>query len=720
MIPILNTFINENGLTIFNTTDNVFGIGFELRCCDIESDDTDSFNHKLLSVIRALPANALARVKLKFSSKPVEELNSPRSSEAAEIGYMNRSCVFFIEIGSHVGIGNMLLKNFIFKNSDRAIESLLEIKSIIEQSGLLAKPLDETELKKYFLETNSNWRKTDNSVFDGKSHTGIIRLVKPKSDPISIHSLSNILRQINKDLTIDVCFRKIDSGKTKLELERRLKQTKNNKNDPTLQAMQDATVTLIQDSLSSGANVVDYEFIISLTRENTESLNNDLKNIEIVFNNFADFKVETFGASPSWYATLIGNDIHVPLKELDNVFTSFLPIWIKGEVTKPISNTRALAMLRQDNSLYHFDLFNQSYSVYNSLIIGTSGKGKSVLTGLISQALLKDSGISIIKLDVGGSHSKECELHGGHEFKFQLNQPSGINPFRILKDNEVSDSDKIGILSRFLTILILEQNEAFIAKTLRAQIEESVSKYIQTCGTPSLNEFYNKITEFPRRNLLKRWVKGGVYENAFSVGNLDEKTSDQQLRYYNFSQIFQASDPEFAQAGIAAVLVQFNYESLKTKNSRIILICDETPFFIKSCFDFFKFTTANVRKYGHAVILITQLSTDLVVNGDTGIIENSPQRFLFSVDGDINEFQKRFQLTSENIKTLKALKSVPKIQSEVLLQTSEYSKVLTIKITKEEYWKLTSNKQDKEKLDGLLKHVPNLTLKEAIKCLSIA
>jgi hypothetical protein len=183
--------------------------------------------------------------------------------------------------------------------------------------------------------------------------------------------------------------------------------------------------------------------------------------------------------------------------------------------------------------------------------------------------------------------------------------------------------------------------------------------------------------------------------------------------------VFQASDPEFAQAGLAAVLAQFNIETLKNDGKRIVLICDETPFFIKSCFDFFKFSTANVRKFGHAVVLITQLSTDLIVNGDTGIIENSPQRFLFSVDGDVSNYQSRFGLNDLQMKTIKNLKAIPQKYSEVFLQTGDTGRKLRIEITKKEYWELTSSLQDRTRLSQLRKAVPSLSLKEAITCLSI-
>ncbi len=150
-----------------------------------------------------------------------------------------------------------------------------------------------------------------------------------------------------------------------------------------------------------------------------------------------------------------------------------------------------------------------------------------------------------------------------------------------------------------------------------------------------------------------------------------------------------------------------------------MLICDETPFFIKSCFDFFKFTTANVRKFGHAVVLISQLSTDLIVNDDTGLIDNSPQRFLFSIDGNHINFQNRFGLELGHIDSIKKLRTIPGEFSECLLQTAQDSRKLTIKVTKEEYWRLTSSKEDNLKISSLRKAMPQLTLLEAIKCLSI-
>ena len=48
------------------------------------------------------------------------------------------------------------------------------------------------------------------------------------------------------------------------------------------------------------------------------------------------------------------------------------------------------------------------------------------------------------------------------------------------------------------------------------------------------------------------------------------------------------------------------------------------------------------------------------------------------------------------------------------------SRVLNVNATKKEYWSATSSPQDKAKLQALINSVPDITIEEAIKCLSIS
>lgn len=720
MIPVLAKIEKINDISIWKTTDGKSGVGFEITPCDLECDDRETYHRRIFGFIRSLDPSILGRLKLSVTNESKIDASTSRSEAISEIGYTKKSVQLYLELNSEPEIIKKA-KSLIFKEStDKDLNALFEVYEIVKKSGLTVKPLENSEIEKLFLDKKLIWQKCSASICNGYEHTGIVRLTKPSSESINEESLAKIYAKLPKPFNVHFSFQKLDAAKIKIELERKLKQSaSDNTLNPTNDLLKESTITTISEAAKNGSQFFNYELIFAFERSSEKELFEDLKQGFNTLNTFAEFQIETFGATPNFLATLVGNTQHVPLKEIDETLPLFMPLWFFGENSYQHPNTRSLMFHRSDRSIFNFDLFDSSYSVFNSLIIGTSGKGKSVLTGMLTQALLNDPNISVIKLDVGGSHSKECEILGGSEYVLQLNTPSGINPFLITKYSEISDAEKVGILSRFLMVLIQEQGEVQFSKDLRAQIEECVQVYLSSAKKPSLQEFYDQTVNFPRRTLLRRWVSGGVYESAFAPKSALELDND-RLRYFNFSQVFQASDPEFAQAGLAAVLAQFNVETLINKNKRIVLICDETPFFIKSCFDFFKFSTANVRKFGHAVILITQLSTDLIVNGDTGIIENSPQRFLFSTDGDLTSYQNRFNLTSEQLLSIKSLKSIPKEFSEVFLQTSEIGRKLIIKITQKEYWTLTSSKQDREKIEKLRSYIPNLSLSEAIQCLSIA
>lgn len=721
MIPVLSHIENYSDLNIWKTRDGKCGIGFQILPCDLETDSPHLYHQRLVGLLRQLNTNILARIKLSSINTNEVFEDCSRSDSVATIGYSKYSVQLIVEVQSEPvilkNIRNYLKNN---ESSDQGLKLLLEAYQLVKLSGLSARQLNAGKLEKLFITNHSSWKKCDGSVHTGSSRFGVVRLVKPANFPISENILSEILQKLPKPYDIHLSFRKLNIASVKLDLERKLKQSLSDISvNPTNEAIQQSTVDAIKTAVKDGSQFLEYELLITVERASESELSTALKESLNLLNTMGDFQIETFGSANSLLATLPGNSQHVTLRELDSVLPLMMPLWVSGEASLLKPQKGSLLLHRADKSVFDFNLFNANYSVYNTVVVGSSGKGKSVLTGLLTQSLLNDPDINIIKIDVGGSHSKECKLFGGREFVLELNKPSGINPFEIIQDKRVSDSDKISILSRFLTILIQEQGELIVSKELRSQIELAVGEYLTKSKACSLQEFYELQKNFPRRSLLRRWVLGGVYENAF-LGLKHNTSNEERLRYYNFSQVFQASDPEFAQAGLGAVLAQFNFETLINNKKRIVLICDETPFFIKSCFEFFKFSTANVRKFGHAVVLVAQLSSDLVVNGDTGIIENSPQRFLFSVDGNTKTYQERFNLSEDKTSQIKSLTAIPGQYSEVLLQTGDSSRKLKIEVTPEEYWALTSSKADRDKLQNLQAFVPGLTLKEAIKCLSLA
>ncbi len=723
MIPLISHFESFEDQYFWVTTDGVLGAAFELSFVDLETQDALSTFQQIRQALKRIDPRVLLRFKVSVSSPKSFPHDLPRS-KALEI--LNVRSYRVLLIIDYVG-GFDLLKEFIKRRRKRSFQqeilTILQAVKLFEGAGLSLLPLSEEEMTKLLPTVFRHWRTGLTSIETGTESIGLLRLEKMPFEYFEMINIVKVLEGLPQPASICLSLQRIDEASARLFLERKLKQTLSGR-DAASALQADETLSSLKETLKAGGQLFTAEYLVELRRRSEELLSRDLDTAGNLLQSFGETYLETFGVAPSFCATLPGNQQHVTFFELDEGAAGLLPVFARREsagdvIPASINPRRALTLMRADRSLYHFDLFNTQYTASNALIVGASGRGKSVLMGLLTWSLLNDPNVCIIKLDVGGSHSKECELFGGQEYQLSLKKGAGINPFEVLSVATASDADKVGILARFLGSLIIEEKEESLSKTLRGDIEAHVQAYLDSKSeTPSLEDFYQRSLDFPRRDLLRRWVKGGLYGKVFSG---DERIqANTQLNYFNLQEIFNAADPDFSRAAIAAILCFFNTEVLKDHGKRIVLICDEVPFFIKTNFEFFKFTTANVRKFGHATVLSAQLSSDFVVRGDTGIIENSPQRFLFTVDGEEEVYRQRFGLSPEHIRIIQELQAVPGRFSEVVgVECGGKVRRLKIQVTPEEYWRLTTSRADKDKLLALMGAVPGLSLQEAINCLSV-
>lgn len=117
----------------------------------------------------------------------------------------------------------------------------------------------------------------------------------------------------------------------------------------------------------------------------------------------------------------------------------------------------------------------------------------------------------------------------------------------------------------------------------------------------------------------------------------------------------------------------------------------------KKGFGFLKFATANVRKFGASFITIAQKSTDLVVDGDAGIIENSDTKFIYTIDGDEKYFAELMKLEKDDIEVIKNFKSSKTNYHQVYFVDKFGKRTINVRLTKKEYWRITSSKDDNKK-----------------------
>lgn len=719
MIARLSHFIETEAGEAFVTVDGVVGFIVEVSLLEVESSRYHLESQGIVRWLKTLGPSILARFiyEQKRAATPVNQ--TTRARAVAELGSNETKLRLSLEVHGELDLVSSM-RGFLGLNQARTgakIASLLSVLGALRSTATGLRVLSSAEMRAICFQRSKLVFREGTSFLDHGSHVqGCIRLSRQTPGEIDLRLLARKLALLSIPLRISTSVRRMSAVRREFVLRTRLKQNESG-SDRIAAVKAEATENAIESTFLEGRELFEFEWIVSLEELSVERLRERLSEVRECLADLGDLEIETFGCLPSLAASYPGVSQHVPLLEEEEALLAYLPIGTFGD---PMSGAgapdRAFIVHRENQSATAVDILAGLHMNANALVIGSSGRGKSVFTGLFTASLLEDPQVKVIKVDVGGSHTKECELFGGKEYLMSLESSSGLNPFGLIGSSEATEAHR-AILGKFIEVLVLADGETAVPKEIRAEIDEVLQCYLKENGRRSLRGFNEASTSFSRRKLLSRWCGEGLYGKAFSEA-ADQVAVSNQLTYYNFSRIFEAADPDFAQAGMAAVLAQFNLELLMNPGQRIVLICDEVPFFIDRCFEFFKFSMANVRKFGASLVLVVQLSKHLIKNGDTGLFENSHHRFLFSADGDLSEFAARFRLPEPAMDALSVLRFIPGKRSEVLYQFGEETRKLNIQLTPEEYWRVTSSQSDRLKLARLMEHVPDLSLHQAILVLS--
>jgi type IV secretory pathway VirB4 component len=434
---------------------------------------------------------------------------------------------------------------------------------------------------------------------------------------------------------------------------------------------------------------------------------------------FGSEYTETFGSYPTYLASFPGSSLHVSFKELSSGLLYYTPIFAPQSYLQQSHKAWSMRMHRKGDHLDSVELISNHHQSGNTMIIGPKGSGKSVLCGLITESLMNDPNVKIIKMDVGSSYIRECAKLGGVHFNLNINEPSGLNPLAVLAstphDLEIAD-----IVSDFIEVLISKESLGTfgISDEERAILDRIVIAYSESRPkAPSIDDFLHFSSgRIPNQILLERWSRGGMYENIFKRPEGAEDQRKFRYRYFDFKSVNNAT----------AVMAEYNSDvAISGRNGpRIFLFCDETTEFLNYCAPFFITTVKNSRKYGHSTILINQESDPFYVRDrkgelTTSLFINTDHHFLFASppdEGEVEKFKARHRLTGVNLEGIKRLTYQKGQFSEVFYKTRLGGQTLKIQLTTEEYWLLTTDKEDYDKLHKL-KEI-GFTDEEAIRCLS--
>lgn len=707
-------------LTIHTLDNGALIAGFEVDLFDEEVYGLEKSEAMLQSILRDLPEGRILRIYLKSEYAIDEGSEHSRSGALRSIGFIKNRAYVFLEKPAKTDL------SLLFRKKGHSDNAILTDFQILKSHGVHVKPLSQMDIESILPTIGEEVNHSFQSLDLGGEVVSVLRLVRQSAFGMDLSTLSHIKDGLALPYTICCTIEAVPHSTAETFLRRRSKQNAVGTDLQEARKYEEAQTDLEDISLN-GSKLFRFEWQCLIARNSEDYLRADREELKRRLEPLGEIYIESVGALDSFKSFYPGTLPHFSIMEKDSVLVTYMPLISRGDSSSKIKiNKKSLALHRKDESLTFLDVFDSTYESFSWCIFGRPGTGKSVLTNALTRALIHDPNVKVIKIDVGGSHSRETEMLGGVEKTLLLNEPTGINPFDVIKELGPT-KEAIQIMAGFLEVLILEEGESKLSKTMKSDLERLVSAYAEGgAASYSLQDFVGVTADLPRKELFSRWVGSGVYGNAFRVSEDADRRNgdnwtDSKLLYFNFSKISQALDPDYAQGGLAAVMAQFNLEMLKTSENkkRIVFIADETPFFIKKCFSFFNLSIANVRKEGHGFITVAQKSAHVVIDGDTGILDNSPNKIFFSLDGDEESFIARTQLSSESVEKIKSLRRQQGEFSEALFKDCHGERIVKIRLSPEEYWSYTSKDEDRRKYQELRNACPSLRLEEIVRCLSL-
>lgn len=722
MLPSIIDSTKIEDQTVVALNSGTFCIGFEISIIDSENENIRAIESELIAYLGQLSNSIRVRIILDSFASHDSSFHS-RSDAVNSIGFVeNHLYVFFERDQNPLKVNIQQIKGLL-KPQNLLIEDAKSFLSevsvdVFENLGLAPRPLDQEDYSKFLPDLNIQISHTDGVIQMGHQSVAIVKLVRQATHGISCLTFSQ-----NKDaLSLPYRYVVTLTPESALKTEKELRQNSNQSaagNDAVAANNYLKTQDAMQKVVSEGARFVHVESQFLVSRNTIQQAKQHSHDLINTMRPLGHFYLETVGAEEAWLSTLLGQFPHYPFKEIDELVPSYIPIFTNGR--SPLNRNlipSSLVLHRRDESIQGTSPFQEGYDSYSACIIGLPGSGKSVLGNMMTRALHFDKSINIVKLDVGGSHTRETEMLGGIEYEFTIDKPGGFNPLSII-NKAPHNKDLVQILATFSETLLREEQEVFVSKDLKADIEQSLQFYIDQGPTdPNIDDFIAVARSYiPRVKLLERWSSKGIYGNAFKESE-QLKSFENRLKYFNFSKISQALDGDFAQGGLASVMVAFNFDMLFNRQGRrFVFMADEVPVFVKRCFSFFDLSISNIRKYGDGFITIGQKTEHFIVEGKS-LLDASPSKFIFTVDAKDEVFADRTGLELKDILNIKNLHRVQGKYSEVFHIDNLGKRTYRIVLSPHEYWSYTSKKEDKDKIHSLMNAVPGLTIEEAMKCLS--
>ncbi|MCY4512569.1 MAG: ATP-binding protein [Bdellovibrionales bacterium] len=511
------------------SSEGFLGQSFSFKTLDLEIED--NLEMYLDGFLKIISPNVRVKISLfqEFSKKC--ELSSSRIKAISEKGFLKTRGLIHFEHRNKISPRKVLKMDLLEKEElfTKQLSDIKESKDNFFLERLKCEPLSSSLFNELYtlhkpLEMTSLGLKSSFALL------GILKLKNSGNFPLTLRTLPFALEGLPKPLGFHISLEKISPAQAERILQSKSREEAEGRGQVSFEKYQN-TQKALSDVALAGEELFHFEAHITLRRLFEDSLRKDiilsLKNLS----GLGEWSIESFGAYPSLLALSPGSRLHYRLIEKSSALKCFIPFLRFGasiSEEKKDRKERAKGNLlyhRRDLSLDALNPFSEKYSNHTGVIVGKSGKGKSVFANLLTRSLFHDKKATIFLVDVKGSHKRTVRALKGKTYNIDIKNTSGLNPLRHL----TVDKDSIEIASHFLEKLFLKENEEFLPSDDKTKLENNITRFSKSGVDKTLDNFYNTL-KHDRKDKLLRWIKGSLNENIF---NSSEDNLKNRLLYFN-------------------------------------------------------------------------------------------------------------------------------------------------------------------------------------------
>ena len=383
----------------------------------------------------------------------------------------------------------------------------------------------------------------------------------------------------------------------------------------------------------------------------------------------------------------------------------------------------AIVLRSRSGSLFSFDPFAKELTNANQVISGGSGSGKSYLTNLMINQMLKENPKCFV-VDIGGSYQKTCEILDGQYVPLGTAMPLSINPFDLAPGETAPSDQKIKFIVSLVEMMTKEEGEKRLGRFERAEIELAVQGVYQTQKQPRLSDLRNVLLGNSNLETAKIAKILGPWCGDTPFGKFVDRPTTVELekRIVCFDLKGLESYPDL-QAVCLLLITDFVLREVQRDRSEMkFLIFDESWKLLESDSGatFIAEVFRTFRKYYASCIAISQNIDDFARSrAANAIMPNSSTKWILRQKGaDQGRLKEVLSLNDREMELVSSLTQERGKFSEAFLMCEDRRAVVSIESTPFEYWLATTDPRDLALLENMKREMPQVSKLEILKKLA--